>query len=89
MATRLRQPCPTLPDLAVLIFDGIATRHPLVDGRKHLAWVSAVSFLILNGLYLDAPERASFTIGMAMISKEKTVQDLSAFFAEHSAPIKA
>ena len=82
-------PDATLADLAALIFDGIATRHPLVDGNKRLAWVSAVSFLILNGVYLDAPERASYAIGMAVIAKEKTVEDLAAFFTEHSTPIEA
>lgn len=76
------EPDSTLTHLAALIFDGVATRHPLVDGNKRLAWFSSVSFLILNGKHLDAPEVASFDIGMAVIAKEKTVEDLAAFFEE-------
>ncbi|MEL7153850.1 MAG: type II toxin-antitoxin system death-on-curing family toxin [Pseudomonadota bacterium] len=70
--------------LAALMFDGIATRHPLVDGNKRLAWMGAIVLLDLNGLYLDAPEDASYRIGMAVIGKEKSVEDLAAFFEEFS-----
>ena len=82
------QPDATLAHLAALIFDGIATRHPLVDGNKRLAWLSAVSFLILNGIHLDAPERASYDIGMAVIAKTRTVADLAAFFTEFAIEIE-
>ena len=70
--------------LAALMFDGIATRHPLVDGNKRLAWLGAVVFLDLNGWYLDAPEVASFEIGMAVIGRTKTVNDLGEFFEAHA-----
>ncbi|MEM7177078.1 MAG: Fic family protein [Pseudomonadota bacterium] len=66
--------------LAALLFDGIATRHALVDGNKRLAWLGAVVFLDLNGVYLDAPEQASFDIGMAVIARTQTTDDLAAFF---------
>ena len=70
--------------LAALMFDGIATRHPLVDGNKRLAWLGAVVFLDLNGWYLDAPEVASFEIGMEVIGRTRTVEDLAAFFERYS-----
>ena len=70
--------------LAALMFDGIATRHPLVDGNKRLAWLGAVVFLDLNGWYLDAPEVASFEIGMEVIGRTKTTEDLAAFFRQYA-----
>ena len=70
--------------LAALIFEGVATRHPLVDGNKRLAWQSAVTFLGLNSWYLDAPEVASFDIGMEVIGRTKTAADLAAFFEVHA-----
>ncbi len=70
--------------LAALTFDGIATRHALVDGNKRLAWLSAVVFLDLNGWYLDAPEVASFEAGMAVIRREAGVETLTAFFEAHA-----
>lgn len=69
--------------LAALIFDRVSTRHPLLDGDKRLAWQSAVVFLGLNGQYLDAPEVAAFEIGMAVIKRERPVEDLAVFFAEY------
>lgn len=70
--------------LAALMFDGIATRHALIDGNKRLAWLGAVVFLDLNGIYLDAPEQASFDIGMAVIGRTETTEGLAAFFAKYS-----
>ncbi|MEM9045197.1 MAG: Fic family protein [Pseudomonadota bacterium] len=78
------QPDATPFHLAALMFDGIATRHALIDGNKRLAWLGAVVFLDLNGFYLDAPEQASFEIGMAVIGRSKSVDDLAAFFERYS-----
>nr|WP_285672036.1 Fic family protein [Limibaculum sp. NKW23] len=68
--------------LAALMFEGIATRHPLVDGNKRLAWLAAVVFLDLNGVYLDAPEQAAFAAGMAVIGGADP-ETLETFFAAH------
>lgn len=70
--------------LAALMFEGIATRHPLLDGNKRLAWVSAVTFLGLNDVYLDAPEVAAFEAGMAVIRGEAPPDTLAAFFEAHA-----
>lgn len=70
--------------LAALMFEGIVTRHPLVDGNKRLAWLGAVVFLDLNGFYLDAPETEAFEAGMAVIRHEQTAADLAAFFEHYS-----
>lgn len=79
----------TLFILAALMFDGVSTRHPLVDGNKRLAWQSAVTFMGLNDWYLDAPERASFEIGMAVIKRDRPVEDLAAFFQSYAIPMPA
>lgn len=78
----------TIFHLAALMFDGIATRQPMVDGNKRLAWLGATVLLDLNGAYLDAPERASFDIGMAVIAKENTVEDLAQFFEQYAIEIE-
>jgi len=65
--------------IAAILFDGVATRHALLDGNKRLAWQSLTVFLALNDRYLDAPEQAAFEIGMGVITKDRTVDDLAAF----------
>ena len=51
-------------DQGALLFDGVATRHALLDGNKRLAWQAMTTFLLLNGLYLDAPEREAAGFGV-------------------------
>ncbi len=36
---------------------GIARNHAFIDGNKRVAFVAAVTFLLFNGLRLDAAER--------------------------------
>ncbi|MGI5449995.1 type II toxin-antitoxin system death-on-curing family toxin [Streptomyces sp. CA-243310] len=37
---------------AAALLHGIASNHPLVDGNKRTAWLSAATFLALNGVDL-------------------------------------
>ena len=78
---------PTL--IAAVLFDGIATRHPLVDGNKRLAFMAAATFLDLNGIYLDAPEGAAARACIEVVEKKRTIEQLAAFFrtySEHEPP---
>ena len=74
--------------IAAILFDGVATRHALLDGNKRLAWQSLTVFLALNDLYLDAPEQAAFEIGMGVITKNRTVDDLAAFVEAYVVPLR-
>jgi death-on-curing protein len=74
--------------IAAILFDGVATRHALLDGNKRLAWQSLTVFLALNDLYLDAPEQAAFEIGMGVITKDRTVDDLAAFVETYVVPLR-
>jgi death on curing protein len=50
------EPPPDLASLAAAYAYGIARNHPFVDGNKRTALVAARTFLILNGVDLDAPQ---------------------------------
>jgi death-on-curing protein len=50
------EPPPDLPLLAAAYAYGIARNHPFVDGNKRTALVAARTFLILNGVDLDATQ---------------------------------
>ncbi|HJY31078.1 MAG TPA: type II toxin-antitoxin system death-on-curing family toxin [Pyrinomonadaceae bacterium] len=47
---------PDLASLAAAYAYGIARNHPFVDGNKRTALVAARTFLILNGVDLDATQ---------------------------------
>lgn len=73
-------------ELAALLFDGLATRHPLVDGNKRLAFQAMTVFLDLNDVWFDPPELLAYETVMDVINHRKTVEDLAAFIREHSRP---
>ena len=49
-------PPPDLASLAAAYAYGIARNHPFIDGNKRTALVAARTFLILNGVDLDATQ---------------------------------
>jgi death-on-curing protein len=50
------EPAPDLASLAAAYAYGIARNHPFVDGNKRTALVVARTFLILNGVDLEATQ---------------------------------
>lgn len=54
------EPPPDLAALAAAYAYGIARDHPFVDGNKRSALVAARTFLILNGVNLDAGQDEKF-----------------------------
>jgi death on curing protein len=50
------EPAPDLASLAAAYAYGIARHHPFVDGNKRTALVAARTFLILNGVDLEATQ---------------------------------
>jgi death on curing protein len=50
------EPPPDLASLAAAYAYGIVRNHPFVDGNKRTALVAARTFLILNGVDLDATQ---------------------------------
>jgi death-on-curing family protein len=72
-----------IPKLAALIFEGVATRHPLIDGNKRLAWLSMTTFLDMNGLWFDPTEYTAYEMAMAVVTHEATVEDMAAFIREN------
>ena len=50
------EPAPDLASLAAANAYGIAGNHPFVDGNKRTALVAARTFLILNGVDLEATQ---------------------------------
>lgn len=61
-------------------------RHPFVDGNKRVAWFSMFTFLRINGLYLDAPERIATEMMVGVASGERSEQDLAQFLQQYSYP---
>lgn len=70
--------------IAALLFEGLATRHPLLDGNKRLAFTAMAAFLFLNGIRLDATEMDAYDMSMAVIKGDKSTDDLAEFIRMNS-----
>ncbi len=72
--------------LAALMFEGIAARRPLMDGNKRLAMLAALTFLMMNGIYLDVSERELFEISYDIVGKNRPLEDLISLFEANGRP---
>lgn len=71
-------------EMAAACLYGICRNHPFVDGNKRTATATALVFLDLNGVWIEAEEDEFYdlVIGVAEGSVEKTV--IAAFFERYA-----
>jgi len=74
------------PDHATLAaayaFD-IAPNHPFVDGNKRTAFVVCRTYLILNGVDLEASREEKYTTFLSLAEGELSAEALAAWIREH------
>lgn len=58
------------------------TRHPLVDGKKRLAWQCLTVFLDLNGIWFDPPEYEAYRTALATVDGTATPDALATFIRD-------
>ncbi|HKO08495.1 MAG TPA: type II toxin-antitoxin system death-on-curing family toxin [Alphaproteobacteria bacterium] len=76
------------PDIAVLAAAyayGIARNHPFVDGNKRAAWLSAATFLELNGFQIEVGQAEVVVVMEDLAKGELTEQDFAAWLREQLA----
>jgi len=69
---------PTIIDQAAALGLSLVTNHPFVDGNKRIGHAAIETFLVLNGLEIDAPideqERVILTLASGELEREKFVE---------------
>ncbi|HEX7775557.1 MAG TPA: type II toxin-antitoxin system death-on-curing family toxin [Parvibaculum sp.] len=78
---------PDLFMLAAAYAYGIATNHPFVDGNKRTAYVTALTFLRLNGFRVDASQTEKYETFIRLASGEIGEDDLAAWFRRNAKPL--
>jgi death-on-curing protein len=68
--------------LAAAYAFGIARNHPFVDGNKRTAFVTSVTFLLRNGLDIDATEPDAALTFIALASGKLTEEELASWFRQ-------
>lgn len=62
---------------------GIAKNHPFIDGNKRTALVATRTFLILNGITLEATEEDKYLTFLALAEGSLSEDELVAWFRDH------
>ena len=71
------QPPPDLAALAAAYAYGIARNHPFVDGNKRTALVAARTFLLLNGVNLEANQDEKYLTFLQLAQGALTEEQLA------------
>ncbi len=71
------QPRPDLAALAAAYAFGIARDHPFVDGNKRTALVAARTFLLLNGVNLEASQDEKYLTFLQLAQGTLTEEQLA------------
>jgi death-on-curing protein len=71
------QPPPDLAVLAAAYAYGIARNHPFVDGNKRTALVAARTFLLLNGVNLEANQDEKYLTFLELAQGTLTEEQLA------------
>jgi len=71
------QPSPDLAALAAAYAFGIARDHPFVDGNKRTSLVAARTFLLLNGVNLEANQDEKYLTFLQLAAGTGTEEQLT------------
>lgn len=77
---------PDLAGLAASYAYGIARNHPFVDGNKRTALVAARTFLILNGVDLEATQDEKYLTFLELAEGSLTEAELADWIRKRLAP---
>ena len=80
------EPEARLAYLAALMYDGIATRHALMDGNKRAGAIASLTFIAMNGSFLDVAENELEAKLRARVAGELSVRDLADYFEANIYP---
>nr|WP_231125934.1 Fic family protein [Roseovarius gahaiensis] len=80
------QPEAKLAYLAALMYDGIATRHALMDGNKRAGAIAALTFIVVNGSFLDVSENELEAKLRARVAGQLSINDLAGYFEANIYP---
>lgn len=78
---------PDLFELAAAYAYGIATNHPFVDGNKRTAYVTALTFLRLNGFRVEASQTEKYETFIRLAAGELREAGLADWFRANARPL--
>lgn len=77
------EPAPDLADLAAALAFGIARNHAFVDGNKRTAYVSYLSFLVLNGAEVVATTEEKYVTILSLAEGKLSQEEFVTWLRAH------
>jgi death-on-curing protein len=77
---------PTLCRMAAAYAFGIASNHPFVDGNKRTAFITALTFLKLNGLQVTGAMTERYLMFYGLAEGTVSEDELAEWFQKNTAP---
>jgi death on curing protein len=62
----------------------IVKNHPFLDGNKRTGAVTALVFLDINGVEIDAPRGSLYDLTMAVATGQADKEQIAEYFRSHS-----
>lgn len=76
-------PAPDLAALAASLAFGLARNHPFVDGNKRTAAVACETFLMLNGMILEADDPMLYPVYIALADGSMSESEFAAWLRQY------
>lgn len=73
--------------LAAAYLCGIVRNHPLSDGNKRSGFLSAFTFLYINGVLIDADQASVVAFVLAVAAGEIDEEGATRFLRDHTVPL--
>ncbi len=75
---------PTIFDLAASYGFGLVKNHPFIDGNKRAGFITAITFLELNGYRFQATEAEAAVRTLALAAGEMSEKEYAAWLKKNS-----
>lgn len=71
-------------EMAAAYLFHLVQNHPFLDGNKRAGAVSALVFLDINGVEIDAPKGAIYELTMSVATGQIGKREIAGFFRAHA-----
>jgi death-on-curing protein len=72
--------------LAAAYLYGLARNHPFSDGNKRIAYLSAFTFLLINGFLIEASQAEIIEFVLSVAAGEIDEEGAARFLRDHTVP---
>lgn len=74
---------PEIEVKAAALLSSLSQNHPLFDGNKRFSWVLTLTFLEMNGVFIDMGTEAAFDLVLRTAQSKADLDEIADMFRAH------